>query len=52
MLDGEFEPESLEGYLAVLGLAPAFRSLGGNTSRLMHENHRGLHLVAVLTAGS
>lgn len=52
MFEGEFEPESLDGHLSVLGLTATLGSLGMNPRRPVNEHDCGLDLVSMLTAGA
>ena len=46
------EPQPEEGHATVVGLAAPLRGLGRDAAHPVAEDHRGLHLVAVLAAGA
>jgi hypothetical protein len=52
MLEGEFQSESLDGHLPVLGLGSTLRGLRTDARRSMPENDGSLRLVSMLAAGT
>jgi len=52
VLEGEPEPQPVEGHAAILSLAPPLRPLCRNARRPVNEHDGGLGLVSVLAAGT